>query len=98
MISTATFGSHDGRCPLPAACWRKCTCMIAAPCSNAAFASDAICSGVTGTGNFVGSVSTPVSAHEMMTLSDTAEPLQKLLKTTQVLPPPLMGEDSARLG
>ena len=48
-MSRATAGSHDGRWPLPGDCCRKCTCMTLAPASNAARASRAICSGVTGT-------------------------------------------------
>ena len=30
-MAAATSGSHDGRCPLPGSCWRRCTCMMAAP-------------------------------------------------------------------
>src|SRR5262245_13485754 len=69
MMAVATSGSHDGRWPLPGPCWRKCTCRIEAPASNAALASRAISSGVTGTGCCLGSVSTPVSAQVMMALS-----------------------------
>src|SRR5262249_590592 len=75
MMATATGGSHDGRCPLPRPCWRKCTCMTDAPASKAAFASRAISSGVTGTGCCLGSVSTPVSPQVMMALLDTGSRL-----------------------
>src|SRR5712691_2788889 len=68
MIATATLGSHEGRCPWPCPCWRKCTCITQAPASNARRASRAISSGVTGTGCCRGSVSTPVSAQVMMAL------------------------------
>ena len=49
--------------------------MTEAPASNAALASPAISSGVTGTGCCLGSVSTPVSAQVMMALVNALEPL-----------------------
>src|ERR1700689_2694342 len=69
MMVAASSGSHDGRWPLPGPCLRKCTWMTAAPASNAARASRAISSGVTGTGGCFGSVSTPVSAQVITALS-----------------------------
>ncbi|MGY3463811.1 hypothetical protein ACVW0I_000682 [Bradyrhizobium sp. LM6.11] len=68
-ISLLTLTSQDGRCPLSGACWRRWMCMIDAPASNAALASRAICSGVTGTLCCLGSVSTPFSAQVMTALS-----------------------------
>ena len=68
-ISRDTATSHDGRWPLPGACWRKWICMMLAPASKAALASRAICSGVTGTWCCLGSVSTPFSAQVMTALS-----------------------------
>src|SRR6059058_3883634 len=60
---------QDGKCPLPGACWRRWICMMLAPALNAALASRAICSGVTGTLCCFGSVSTPFSAQVMTALS-----------------------------
>src|SRR6187402_1105978 len=68
-ISLLTATSQDGRCPLFGACCRRWMCMTDAPASNAAFASRAICSGVTGTLCCFGSVSTPFSAQVMTALS-----------------------------
>src|SRR5882757_1242251 len=68
-ISLLTLTSQDGRCPWFGACWRRWICITLAPASNAALASRAICSGVTGTWCCFGSVSTPFSAQVMTALS-----------------------------
>src|ERR1044072_2563961 len=68
-VSLLTLPSQDGRCPLSGACWRRWMCMMLAPGLNAALASRAICSGVTGTLCCFGSVSTPFSAQVMTALS-----------------------------
>src|SRR3954454_19651989 len=79
-ISRETLTSHEGRWPLPGACWRRWMCMTLAPALNAAFASRAISSGVTGTWCCFGSVSTPFSAQVMTALSpiDEASPVCSL--------------------
>src|SRR5438552_4071330 len=68
-ISLLTLTSQDGKWPLPGACWRRWMCITLAPASNAALASRAISSGVTGTLCCFGSVSTPFSAQVMTALS-----------------------------
>src|ERR1700732_3654551 len=68
-ISRETSISHDGKWPLPGACWRRWICMTLAPALKAALASRAICPGVTGTWCCFGSVSTPFSAQVMKALS-----------------------------
>src|ERR1700712_531644 len=73
-ISLLTLTCQDGRWPLFGSCWRKCICMMLAPASNAALASRAICSGVTGTLCCFGSVSTPFSEQVMTALSPMDQP------------------------
>src|SRR6267142_599173 len=73
-ISLLTSTSHDGRWPLFGSCWRRWMCMTLAPALNAALASRAICSGVTGTLCCLGSVSTPFSAQVMTALSPMDQP------------------------
>src|SRR5260221_7501077 len=73
-ISLLTLTSHDGRWPLLGSCWRKWRCMMLAPALNAALASRAICSGVTGTLCCFGSVNTPFSAQVMTALSLMNQP------------------------
>src|SRR4051812_2224009 len=73
-ISLLTLTSQDGRWPLFGSCWRRWMCMMLAPASNAALASRAICSGVTGTLCCFGSVSTPFSAQVMTALSLMDQP------------------------
>src|SRR5712672_3204017 len=84
-ISRDTLTSHDGRCPLSGSCWRRWICITLAPALNAALASRAICSGVTGTWCCFGSVNTPFSAQVITALSpmDEASPDCALLRSDE---------------
>src|SRR3954451_10580441 len=64
MLGRPVFGS------------RTWMCTIAAPALAASIADEAICSGVTGTAGFLPTLSAdPVTAHEIITLRDTASSL-----------------------
>src|ERR1044072_3576845 len=76
MLASPVFGS------------RTWICTIAAPALAASIAAVAICSGVTGTAGFFPTLSAdPVTAHEIITLRDTAALPEAFVQLAYNAPP-----------